>query len=291
MSRASEFRPEFSRSEFGLLAAGPVARSLVGRMHSRGSAIGPVAAVSLRVASRIANSLGAGFAVRSLDELESAGVILFYSSAEHVSVLLAMLAAANISWTGKSLIFCEGDIAPAVMNCFRSRGAAVAAIRRLGSGNTAMVESDTAALPTARWLALDAGLRAFEIPSGGGELFAAALTLCGAGLTPLIDRAAMLFRLSGLRDIDAARLAARLVNQTANEYAHSGKQSWAWHVRPPDPERIAAALAAVPPEHQALLQTLVLAGFLDSGKHSGIAAKLKSLLKEQSALALPASAK
>jgi len=288
MSRASESRPEFGRSEYGLVAAGPVARSLVGRMHSRGSAIGPVAAVSLRVASRIANSLGAGFAVRSLDELESARGILFYSPAEHVPVLLQLLAAANISWTGKFLIICEADIAPAVLDCFRSRGAAVATIRRLGSINTAMVESDATALPAARRLALDAGLRTFEIPSGGGELFAAAVTLCGAGLTPLIDRAAMLFRLAGLRDIDAARLAARMVNQTANEYAHSGKQSWAWHVRPPDPERIAAALAAVPPEHQALLRTLVLAGFLDSGKHSGIAAKLKSLLEKHAAMAASA---
>jgi hypothetical protein len=234
--------------------------------------------VSLRVASRIANSLGAGFAVRSPDELESARGILFYSSAEHVPVLLEVLAAANISWTGKSLIFCEAEIAPLVLDCFRSRGAAVAAIRRLGSVNTAMVESDTAALPTARRIALDAGLTTFEIPSGGGELFAAALTLCGAGLTPLIDRAAMLFRLSGLRDTDAARLAARLVAQTANEYSHSGKQSWAWHVRPPDPERIAAEVAAVPPEHQPLLRTLILAGFLDFGKHPGLAAKLTRLL-------------
>jgi hypothetical protein len=291
MSRASEFRPEFGRSEFGLLAAGPVARSLVGRMHSRGSAIGPVAAVSLRVASRIANSIGAGFAVRSLDELENTRGILFYSSAEHGPVLLEMLAAANISWTGKSLIFCEAEIAPVVLDCYRSRGAAVAAIRRLGSVHTAMVESDSAALPTVRRIALDAGLQTFEIPAGGGELFAAALTLCGAGLTPLIDRAAMLFRLAGLRDIDASRLAAGMVNQTATEYAHSGKQSWAWHVRPPDPERIAAALAAVPPEHQALLQALVLAGFLDSGKHSGVAAKLKSLMEKQGARPAPAKKK
>jgi len=153
------------------------------------------------------------------------------------------------------------------------------------------VESDTAALATARRIARDAGLITFEIPSGGGEAFAAALTLCGAGLTPLIDRAAMLFRLAGLRDADAVRLAARMVNQTANEYSHSGKQSWAWHVRPPDPERIAAEIAAAPPEHQSLLRTLILAGFVDFGKHPDLAARLKSLFNGHAPLAAITSAK
>jgi hypothetical protein len=268
-------RLSVSRPEFGLMAAGAVTRSLIGQLRSRRRLIGPIAGVSLRVASRIANVLDAGFAARSPDELDSVRSVLFYSPPEHLAALLDLLAAAAITWEGKNLIFCDADISAALMQSFRDRGAAVAAVRRILGKSTAVIESDVPALVTARRVAADAGLQTFEIPAGNGELFAAALAICSAGLTPLIDRAANLLRRAGLRDADAVRLAARIVSQTANDYSHSGKQSWQWHVRPPDADRLAAALAAAPEDQREFVRELILSGFTDFNKHPEIAQRLR----------------
>ena len=55
MSRALGFR-----FKYGVLGAGAVAKSLIGRLPAKTRDLGPVSAVSFRVASRIANTLRAG---------------------------------------------------------------------------------------------------------------------------------------------------------------------------------------------------------------------------------------
>lgn len=273
MSRASASRPEF-----GLMVAGAVTRGIIGRMKNRGSLIGPVAAVSLRVASRTANSLRAGSAVRSVDELDPVRTILCHSPARHATTVLALLSGAAIDWPGKNLLFCDTEIPAGTGDRYRVQGAAVASITSLGMLNMVVVESDAPALPAARRVVAEAGLQGVEIPPGNGARFSAAVILSTAALTPVIERVAGLFRAAGLRDTGAARLAARLISQTAGDYAHSGRQSWPWHVRPPDPEHVAAAVAAAPEAMRPLLSELILAGFSDFGKHSAIADRLRSLI-------------
>ena len=282
MSRASAYRPEFA-----LVAAGAVARSLVGRMRSRAHTLGPVAAVSLRVASRIANSLHAGSAVRSPQELNGARSILFHSPPGQGPALVELLTHPGIHWRCKSLVLCDSEIPDAASLILRERGASIASVKSLPSLGAASIEGDQSATAAARRVVTDTGLRAVEIAPGGGVFFAAAVTLCSGALTPLVDRAALLLRMAGLRDADAARLAARMVRQTAGEYSQSGRQSWAWHVRPPDPERLAMEAAAAPDYIRPLLRALILAGFDDLARHPDIADRLRSLIKTDLAPKVP----
>src|SRR4051794_17448981 len=94
------------RTEYGIVGAGGVSSGLIGRLPRNARALGPVGGVSFRVASRIANTLKAGWPVRSLDELDGMRLILFHSPQEYLEVLLEALAAARIHWPGKSLVFC-----------------------------------------------------------------------------------------------------------------------------------------------------------------------------------------
>ena len=68
-----------SRYKYAVFAAGAVAKCLIGKLPSKTGEVGPVAAVSYRVASRIANTLRAGYPVRAPDELDAAAVILFHA--------------------------------------------------------------------------------------------------------------------------------------------------------------------------------------------------------------------
>ena len=102
MLRESGYQPDY-----GVMGGGAVNRSIIGRLPSKTRVLGPVAAVSYRVASRIANLLKAGEAVRSADDLDAVRVILFHAPPDQEAALLAILKAAKIHWYGKSLILCD----------------------------------------------------------------------------------------------------------------------------------------------------------------------------------------
>src|SRR5689334_831594 len=98
-SRELEFR-----YKYGLLGAGAVGSSLIGQLPARAKELGPVSAVSYRVASRIANTLRAGFPVRTTGELRAARCILFHAPPEFVEPLIDGLEEADIGWEGRALV-------------------------------------------------------------------------------------------------------------------------------------------------------------------------------------------
>ena len=110
---------------------------------------------------------------------------------------------------------------------------------------------------------------------GCTNLFDAAVTLGNAAITPLIDCAAAILRNAGIRDAEAARVASALFSQTATDYAHSGKQSWAWYMRGPDVERIEAQIAAAGEHLGPVLRRLLLFGFERFDKYPEVAAAMK----------------
>lgn len=262
MLRGSEFQPEY-----GLMGAGAVNASLIARLPRSTRALGPVAAVSFRVASRIVNSLAAGTPVRTARELDASRVILFHSSPDQFPLLLEALSAADIKWPGKSLVFCDCHAEISTAENFRDRGASVAGVRRSALPRRLIVEGDGPALAFAHRLARDLGSKAIEIGSDSAGAFEAVLTLGSGALTPLIDYATGLLRQCGVRDAEAPKLAAALFEQTAREYARTGRQSWAWYQRPPDPADIVAQVGAAGEPLAGLLGEMILFGMKESGRH------------------------
>jgi hypothetical protein len=89
-----------------------------------------------------------------------------------------------------------------------------------------------------------------------------------------------LFRQCGIRDPEAVRLAASLFENTARDYAHSGKQSWSWHARPADAERLAAEVAASG-DLKTIFAELLLLGFEGFEKHPEVARALRDGLGKE----------
>jgi hypothetical protein len=262
-------------AEYGIVGAGGVSASLLGSLPRNAVALGAVGGVSYRVASRIANTLKAGWPVRSLDELEGVRLILFHSPSEHFDTLSDALASARIQWTGKSLVFCDCSARESDTERFRSLGASVAKLRRCGLPGRLVVEGAAPALTQANRLARELRYKPVVIEPGSGALFNAAVTLGSAGLTPVIDAVARILRQCGLRDTESVQFAAGLFTRTASDYAHSGRQSWQWHIEEPDVESLLAQIEAVGEPLRSLLTQLVLAGFRTFDRHGGVARSLQ----------------
>jgi hypothetical protein len=223
----------------------------------------------------MANSLRAGYAVRVPALLGKAPVILFHTPPDQRKALLELLEAAQIEWTGKSLILCDCEVGSDVRARFVAKGASVAVAREIVLPGFLVIEGSGTALTVALKIARALRLKPIQLSMGCGDLFDAALTLGTSALTPLIDSAARFLRESGVRDLDAPRLASVLFQQTAREYAHSGKQSWAWHMKRPEPERVEAQLAEAGPELEPVIRQILLLGLESFDKHPEIAAELR----------------
>jgi hypothetical protein len=269
------WRASASQAEYGVIGAGALSKSLIGQLPRKARQIGPVAGVSLRVASRMANSLRAGHAARNADELGATSVILFHAPAVQVRAIADLLEQANIDWKDRPLIFCDCEVPVAQVDRFRALGASTAVARQFGISGTIMVEGTAPALACAHRIASELRLRAIEIAPGASDLFAAALTLATAALTPLVNRATSLMRNCGLRDQEAVRMATALFGQTIQEYSHSGKQSWVWHVREPEADQINAEISAVGEPFREIFRQLILCGFDDFDKHTELARELR----------------
>ncbi|HWE49986.1 MAG TPA: DUF2520 domain-containing protein [Bryobacteraceae bacterium] len=273
-SRGSEFR-----FKYGVAAAGAVSQSLIGQLPPR--SLGPVCAVSYRVASRIANTLGGtspesgAYPVRSAAELNGAPAILFHAPPDQITGVLDWLESAAVEWTDKPVIFCDCVPGESVIARFHARGASVAMASRFEVPGYLLVEGSPLAVTAGHRIARELRMKAIEIAPGCRNIFDAAITLSTGALTPLIDTAADFLRDAGVRDADAPRLAASLFQETALSYAHSGKQSWRWYVKEPEKERIEAQIEGAGPEAGPVLRRILLYGFDLFDKHAAIAGGLR----------------
>ena len=272
MAQKSETRkPD---AEYGIVCAGAVSTSLVGRLPGHARALGPVAGVSYRVASRIANSLKAGWPVPSFDELDPYRLILFSSSPEQVSPLVQLLLDAKIQWSGKSLIFWDCDVPGMLLRRFGASGASIARVRRCGVAGHLTVTGSAPALTFANRLIRELKAKPIEIAPGSEVLFDAAMTMGTAALTPLLDSIARILRQCGVRDAEATHMAAGLFAATATDYAHSGRQSWAWHIQEPDSEELFQQLRQLEEPLRSLLRNLLMLGFRAFDRHPAVLAAL-----------------
>jgi hypothetical protein len=267
------------RFRYGILGAGAVSKSLAGKLLTNTQNLGPVAAASFRVASRVANTLRAGYAARSANELNAVAVVLVHAPPDQACLLLRMLEAAAIQWDGKAVIFCDCDDAPEVRARLRARGASTAVARHFGIPGRIVVAGNGAALTAALRIARELKLKPVGILPGAADTFDAAVTLATAAITPLIDRAAELLRNAGIRDAEAARIASALFAQTASDYAHSGKQSWTWYTRQPPAEGIEGQLAAAGAQVGPALRELLLFGLETFAKYPDLERELRAAPK------------
>ncbi len=212
---------------FGLFGGGAVSTSFIVRLPGLARRLGPVSAVSYRLASRIVNAMRAGRAVKDPGGLAACRLILVCVPETTLAGAVAMLGAAQIDWTGKTVLLCESAATSRALESLRGRGAAAGSVAPIeGSGQRFLVEGDTAAIRQARRLVAELGGKAVEFDTSRMALYDAGRTFATSLLTPLIAACVECLATAGRDNASAARIAEALLRKTLRAYLQSGRKSW-----------------------------------------------------------------
>jgi hypothetical protein len=191
---------------FAVAGGGRVSNSFVARLPNLASALGPVAAQSFRLASRIVNSIGAGEAVRTYEDLNGSILILICVPVRGVASIVTALAEA-LECRGKIILLCEGGSDSRSLARLRERGAAVGSLQSIpgSDGKRYAAEGDAAAMREAKRLIRQLGCRLEEIRTARTPQYAAALSFGTSLFTPLLDASLQCLQDAGLAKASALR--------------------------------------------------------------------------------------
>ncbi|MDQ6663539.1 MAG: DUF2520 domain-containing protein [Acidobacteriota bacterium] len=212
---------------FALVGAGSVGKSFLAGLPRLREQLGPVAAASTRLASRIANTLGAGTPVNSLDDLDACGTILLCPGGRTVEAVAGKLRDAKVCWAGKILLLCDSKLSSDAIPDFRTRGAACGSIDRLGDlTGRFVVEGDGAALRVAKYLAEELGGKPIELRLEKALSYRAALTFSSGLFMPLIEGCVECLQDAGIPAAMARQIAESLFQRSLRDYMHAGRKGW-----------------------------------------------------------------
>ncbi len=209
------------------MGAGSVGKSFIAQLPRLTQQLGPVAAASSRLASRLANTLGAGVPVKSMDALDSVKLILICVPGGSFDKVIGELSRADITWEGKTLLLCDSSLYSSELPDFRLRGAAIGSINPLSIvPRQFIVEGDREAVRAARDLASEFGGKSIELNGERVWSYQAALTFSSGLLTPLIESCVECLHMAGIPGAAAGRIAESLFQRSLRSFMHAGRKSW-----------------------------------------------------------------
>lgn len=212
----------------GLAAAGAVRASFLVRVPRLHEKLGPVAAASHRVASRMANLLQAGWGARSFDDLHDVPTLLIASDRERLPDLLDALLTSGLSWEGKAVLLCGTGLDSTELGRFRARGSTVGTVAAVvGSDDRRLIaEGDPPALNAARRLFEGDGIRVLQIKPGAKYLYHAGVTFASSLIATHAALALDCLRESGITGSAALELVERAVTKALRSYLKAGAKGW-----------------------------------------------------------------
>ena len=208
------------RIAFGLVAGGAISRSFLMRHPWLEDGLGPVTAVRHRLASRIANTLRAGYPVANSSGLQDCRTVLFAVPDDKLAETAAQIATA-FEWRGRHAIVCEGSSID--LRALRERGAECAGLRLIaGLPGWIAVEGDRRARRTASLFAEAAGARVVDLAGGAEAVFEAGVAFAGGMVPPLLEAARRCLRKAGIHESDSRKLTEAVCAEAIRNYWFSG---------------------------------------------------------------------
>jgi hypothetical protein len=229
------------QSPFALVASGKLMHSFILDLPGFREKIGPVKAASLRVASRIANTLQAGFPVSDYDALDSSSMIFICVSDEILPATIQELGDSPLDWAGRSVVLCDSPLASDSLQNLAVCGAYTASIN-LAPGPERMMLADGHRMAISGLKpVIGRAARLIRIqPHQKWQYYRALATasLCG----PLAALAAERFRESGLTPAQAKPVVQAIFLDAVRDYVKAGRKVLS---NSPDPEGTAVLLKAL----------------------------------------------
>jgi predicted short-subunit dehydrogenase-like oxidoreductase (DUF2520 family) len=239
--------------QIGLFGAGAVSKSWLARHPRLPQRLGPVAAPSYRLASRIANTIGAGHAVKDCNAFAPCRLVFICVPGSSVASAVETVAAAPLAWPGKIVLLCDGEMDSRSLAALRGQGAAAGSVRPIeGSSGNFGLEGDPAAVREARRLVHELKGRAVEFRPGCMDLYTAGVTFASSLFTPLMAACTDCLAAS-LRDARSApHIAEALFQNSLRAYGHAGRKSWNGPLASGDAAAVGRELAALSARDPAL---------------------------------------
>jgi predicted short-subunit dehydrogenase-like oxidoreductase (DUF2520 family) len=219
-----------------LIGPGRLGQALGRLLSQAGFSVGWVAARRLESARRAVRFIGKGrpAALRRLEELAGAKVVLVTTADSAIQVVAQRLAALPTGWRGAVALHTCGSLDASVLEPLRQRGAFAGSIhpfqtvpnREAGVRNLVGaywgLEGDPEAVRLARrWVKALGGV-ALGIRSQHKTLYhAAAVMSCGA-VVALMDQSARMLRRAGVPPKMAKAILGKFVAETASNFAQVG---------------------------------------------------------------------
>ena len=218
--------PKARPRSVALVCAGSISRSDITRVPNLVSHLGPIKAGTMRVASRAANTLRAGFPVQRYEELKDTSFILISSPAERAAELISALAGAELEWANRVVVLMGSSLDSSQLGQLQAKGATVASLHLVEFPGTPLciVEGPDAAV---RALQNVTGVKLLQVRQGEMPQCHAALCLASHCFLPLFDACVQSLFEAGLDVGQAQKFADRLILRSLSGYAKAGKSSWA----------------------------------------------------------------
>ena len=209
--------------QFALIAAGRVNGSFVARLPRLAVQLGPVAAQSYRVASRIVNTLGAGHAVKEYAALTRSRLILICVDPGRVAGVADRLGKCEVR--GRVVLLCDCGRDSSAIGELAARGAAIGSLNPVpGAEGWMALEGQKPALREAQGLARDLHANAIEVIAGRMPRFVAGVQLATTQFRPLLSASAECFREAGLSARTASRLLETVYESSLRAHVRSGRR-------------------------------------------------------------------
>jgi hypothetical protein len=208
-----------------LIGAGKFALSPITRMRHLGPQLGPVKAPSLRVASRIANSLRAGHPVSGYDEFEQCELILISVPDDALASVLSDLGACVESRCPKVVVACGERACCQQLTDLASLGASTGTLAMVPGFEDRwfLVEGDKAVERQLRPLLAD--LRVTVIGAFQKQRYLEALAGAAGEFVPCLRKVTEGLKSTGIPSPEANEIIERQVSRTMRSYFRSGKPS------------------------------------------------------------------
>ena len=212
-----------------LAAGGKLGSSPLAPLRSLSDVLGPVKASSFRLASRIANTLGAGHPVKDYEEFDACRLILVCVPDQALAGVVAELCSARISWRGKSVVLCSAWRDSSELRDLSARGAAIGSITTIPGFHDRwyLVSGDKRAIQESKRLVENRERRCLAIERGLKPLYLAALTCTGSLLFPLVMTASESLRRAGVTPAVSMSILEKQLNNGLRAYARGGRRAYA----------------------------------------------------------------
>lgn len=183
---------------------------------------------SFRLASRIANAIGAGSPDQDWRAFDRCSIILVSMPDQLLTAAVDEMAESPVRWRAKTVLLLNSKFDSSALDKLAFLGAATASITPLRGleDRVLVLEGHRRAMNAGRKLLETPGVKAVSMARGRRPLFEAAVNFATGLALPLLTASVETLRSCGMSQPDALFVSDKLFQQTLRSYNKAGRKGW-----------------------------------------------------------------